>query len=118
MKYLKENRSKTNTEIADLLKRSSKTIWTTYKNAVKKHPAKIAEEMAGQDVFIPLSLFTDRTLGVQEAMVRYLREEKRLSYHLIAVMLNRDDRTIWTVYSRVKKKNTAERQTTKKQTTP
>jgi len=31
---------------------------------------------------------------------------KGLTYHEIAVITNRDDRTIWTVYNRAKKKRT------------
>ncbi len=53
---------------------------------------------------IPSNIFQDRSLSVLEIMVEYLKEQKSLSYHEIAVLLNRDDRTIWTVYSRVKKK--------------
>jgi hypothetical protein len=33
-----------------------------------------------------------------------LKEEKEMTYHKIAEALNRDDRTIWTVYNRAKKK--------------
>jgi len=53
---------------------------------------------------IPTLIFRDRKLSVLEAMVEYLKDEKQLSYHEIAVLLNRDDRTIWTCYSRAKKK--------------
>ncbi len=53
---------------------------------------------------IPSNIFQDRSLSVLEIMVEYLKEQKGLSYHEIAILLNRDDRTIWTVYSRVKKK--------------
>ncbi len=55
-------------------------------------------------VYLPVDLFADRTLSVLEVMVRWLKEEQNLSYHEIALLLNRNDRTIWTVYSRVTKK--------------
>ena len=55
-------------------------------------------------VNIPSYIFKDRKLSVLEAIVKYLKEERQLSYHEIAVLLKRDDRTIWTVYNRVKKK--------------
>ena len=58
-----------------------------------------------KNIPIPSSIFTDRSVSVLEAMVRYLKEKKNLTYHEIAVLLNRDDRTIWTVYQRAKKKN-------------
>ena len=53
---------------------------------------------------IPTLIFKDRKLSVLEAMVEYLKDEKQMNYQEIAVLLNRDDRTIWTCYSRAKKK--------------
>ncbi len=53
---------------------------------------------------IPLKILQDRSVAVLEAIVEYLKEEKSLKYSEIALLLNRDQRTIWTVYSRVKKK--------------
>jgi hypothetical protein len=53
---------------------------------------------------IPSFIFRDRSVAVLESLVEYLKDVKNLSYHEIAVLLNRNDRTIWTVYSRVKKK--------------
>lgn len=57
-----------------------------------------------RDINIPLRVLTDRALSVLEVMVEYLKEEEELSFHEIAKLTNRDDRTIWTVYSRAKKK--------------
>ena len=53
---------------------------------------------------IPTFLFKDRKVAVLEALVEYLKDHKGLTYHEIALLLNRDDRTIWTVYHRAKKK--------------
>lgn len=53
---------------------------------------------------VPVYLFRDRNVAVLEALVEYLKDVHGLSYHEIAVLLNRDDRTIWTAYSRVIKK--------------
>ena len=55
-------------------------------------------------VDIPTNIFRDRELSVLETMIAYLREEHGLKYSEIAKILNRDDRTIWTSYNRVKKK--------------
>ena len=57
-----------------------------------------------REVLIPSSVFLDRNISVLEALVKYLKEQKKLTYHEIAVLLNRDDRTIWTCYSRAMKK--------------
>jgi len=55
-------------------------------------------------ISIPSSIFKDRSLSVLEAITEYLKDKKSLTYHEIAVLLNRDDRTIWTCYQRAKKK--------------
>jgi hypothetical protein len=59
------------------------------------------------EVLIPSNIFIDRKVSVLEAVVEYLKEQKDLSYHEIGVLLNRDDRTIWTCYNRVQKKRTS-----------
>jgi DNA-directed RNA polymerase specialized sigma24 family protein len=62
-------------------------------------------EQRNEDILkIPLRVLRDRTLAVLEAIVEYLKEEKHLKYVEIAKLLNRDQRTIWTVYNRAKKK--------------
>jgi DNA-directed RNA polymerase specialized sigma24 family protein len=39
-----------------------------------------------------------------ESVVFYMKKSLDMTYHEIAVALNRDDRTIWTVYNRALKK--------------
>jgi hypothetical protein len=56
------------------------------------------------DIQIPISVISDRSLATLEAVVKYLKDEHKLTFHHIAELLNRDDRTIWTCYSRAKKK--------------
>jgi len=53
---------------------------------------------------IPVSILQDRNISVLENIAVYLKDTFGLTYHNIAVLLNRDDRTIWTVYQRAKKK--------------
>jgi len=55
-------------------------------------------------VVVPSFIFRDKTLGILEALVKYLKEELDLRYHKIAVLLNRDDRPIWMTYSKAVKK--------------
>lgn len=65
----------------------------------------MAEEQAPpESIPIPSSIFCDRSLSVLEVLVAYLKDQKHLTFHEIARLLNRDDRTIWTVYTRGKKK--------------
>ncbi|MFH1063698.1 MAG: hypothetical protein V1729_01310 [Candidatus Woesearchaeota archaeon] len=61
-------------------------------------------ENSPQDA-IPVSIFA-RSLSPSESLCKYLKENCNLSFHEIAVLLNRDDRSIWTSYSRASKKST------------
>jgi hypothetical protein len=54
---------------------------------------------------VPLKLFSNRSLGVLEVLVKYLRENQALSYSDIAMMLNRNDRTIWATYRKAAMKH-------------
>lgn len=69
---------------------------------------RVKKEVKGAEIpsslSIPTSIFRDRTLSVLEAVVEYLKEHHHLTYHQIARLLNRDDRTVWTVYKRAKQK--------------
>jgi predicted transcriptional regulator len=62
------------------------------------------EEISREYVDIPSFVFKDRTLSVLEVMVEYLRDNKKMRFHEIALIINRDDRTVWTVYRRAKLK--------------
>ena len=55
---------------------------------------------------VPVSIFHDRSLSVLEAISEYMKDSVDLTYHEIAKILNRDDRTIWTCYHRAKIKRT------------
>ncbi|HII72239.1 TPA: hypothetical protein HA265_05790 [Candidatus Woesearchaeota archaeon] len=57
-------------------------------------------------ILIPTTIFCDRSLSFSEALVEYLKDQKQLSYHEIAVLTNRDERNIWTLYNRAGKKRT------------
>jgi hypothetical protein len=66
------------------------------------------EERPKQAVAIPSDIFRDRTLAPLESISEYLKDRLGMSFHEIAVLLNRDDRTIWTCYNRAKKKHTTQ----------
>jgi hypothetical protein len=53
---------------------------------------------------ICLSCFSEKKLGILEVLVKYLKENLFLKYHEIAVLLHRDDRTIWATYQKAKQK--------------
>ncbi len=55
-------------------------------------------------VIIPVSVLSNRSLSLLESVIEYLKDSQGMNYHEIAVLLNRDDRTIWTCYNRACKK--------------
>ena len=57
-----------------------------------------------KEAVVPTYILKDRSVSVLEAIVEYLKDNEKLSLHEIALLINRDDRTIWTVYDRAKKK--------------
>jgi len=101
-KYLKEDLDLNYSKIALLLNRDSRTIWTTYSNALKKRKDPL--QVKDSKFLIPVSILKNRKLSVLEALVSYLKDNFNLRYSQIAVLLARDERNIWTVYHRSKKK--------------
>ena len=100
VKYLKEEQKIKFSKIAKLLNRSNKTIWSTYHQAIKKMPAPF--NIISTKIFIPVSTFSNRNFSVLESLVGFIKDFD-YSNHEVGVMLHLDDRTIWTVYDRVKK---------------
>jgi len=62
------------------------------------------ERLKKESPQIQLSLFAHRKLGVLEIVVKYLKENLSLKYNQIALLLNRDQRTIWATYKKAKEK--------------
>lgn len=81
--------------------RNKSPIVATYKNSVSKFNKRLDTK---SDFFVPISVFSNLKLSILESIVKYLKEESKLTYHNIAVLLKRDDRTIWTIYNRSLKK--------------
>ncbi len=101
VKYMKEELKLKFSKIGKLLNRSNKTIWATYHNAVKKMPSSFGT--VSREVIIPVSAISNRSFSTLESVVGFIKDLD-YSNHEVAVLLHRDDRTIWTIYDRVKKK--------------
>lgn len=103
VKYLRENLLLSFKQIGSLTNRNEIALAVSYRNAKRKLEEKfLIEEIS--PYYIPVSILQDRNLSVLENIVSYLKDTFGLAYHKIAVLLNRDDRTIWTVYQRAIKK--------------
>jgi hypothetical protein len=100
-KYLFENKNLSLKIISKLLNRSNRNIWNAYNNSKKKFSEKL---MVKESILIPVSICKNLDYTLLENIVSYLKDKCGLSYHKTALLLKRDDRTIWTVYNRAKKK--------------
>ena len=100
VKYLKENLDLSLSEISRLLNRDQRTIWITYDNAKKK----IKNLDVSSKITIPLTYFSERELSILENLVDYLIEQK-FSLPKISELLERNYKTIYTIYTRIKKKD-------------
>ena len=58
---------------------------------------------------IKTRIFHNRSLTIFESLVKYLKEEKSLNFHEISILLNRDERNIWTIYKNSSKKGLNEK---------
>ena len=101
VKYLRENEKLSNNETARLLGRAQTSVWITYRNAAKK----LAKQFTplAQDLLIPTEALSSG-LSALESISFYLNQKYAMSYSRIAKLLNRDQRTIWTVCNRARKK--------------
>lgn len=61
-------------------------------------------EREAESFFIPSEVIRDRMLSVLESIVEYLKEVRKLSFVEISRVINRDERNVWTIYNRAKKK--------------
>ncbi|MBU0894114.1 MAG: hypothetical protein KKF48_01455 [Nanoarchaeota archaeon] len=100
-KYLKEKLNLPYSEIAKLLNRDQRTIWASYNKSKQKQKATL--KIKKSNIFIPISIFKNRKLTILESLTIYLRKQD-LNYGEIAKILNRDQRNIWTIYSKAMKK--------------
>jgi len=100
-KYLHENENLSLIKISKLLNRSNRNIWNAYNKSKKKSPKKLVVK---ESPLLPVSVLRNLDFTLLENIVSYLKEKLDFTYHEIAVLLHRDDRTIWTVYQRAKKK--------------
>jgi DNA-binding NarL/FixJ family response regulator len=85
-----------------------------HSDAQEDKGSQIQAGMFKPDVLVPTTIFCDRSLSFLEALVEYLKEQLNLSYQEIAVMTNRDERNIWTLYHRAEQKRAASSPDTKK----
>ena len=102
VKYLKEKLGLRYKKIASLTGRNEISIGNCYRIAKRKLPEDLEVKLS--EYTFPVSVVKHKELSVLEAITFYLKNTYALSFHNIAVLLGRDDRTIWTVYNRAMRK--------------
>ena len=100
-KYMKENLGMSYHEIAELLDRDDRTIWTSYNKAVKKQKQPIIIKRT--NILLPINIFKKKKLTILEAII-INQKKKGLRYNEIAELLDRDQRNVYTIYSNAVKK--------------
>lgn len=106
VRYLVDEQGLKVRAVAEATNRSVHTVWATYRNARRKHPAPLSFSTDSSLTF-PLSTLADRSFSPLESIVCYLKDRRGMGYHEIAMLLHRHDSTIWTVYSRAGRKKKA-----------
>ncbi len=102
VKYLHENKDMRLKDIANLLHKSSSTIWITYRNSARKNSERLPQ--GDFTISITPESLTHGDLSILEGISWYLKEHYGLQFHKIAQILRRDDRTIWTAWNRASQK--------------
>jgi len=98
VKFLRENRRLSYDSIGKLLDRNPKTLAVTYAVAHKKMHESFSKEFDEDVERIPFKVFSKR-LSILECICVYLKSQNN-SYAKISRMINKNQRTVWTVCHR------------------
>ncbi len=102
VRYLKENKGMRFCEISKALGRDQRTIWATYSNATKKSGQRFFR--IEQSHLVSSDIFLDRRKSFLECLVSCMKNGMELSNKEISTLLNRNPKTISTVFHRSVKK--------------
>ena len=102
VKYLKEEKHLNFSAIGRLTKRDERSIWGTYQKSKSTLPNEL--KIGPSKISIPISIFEMGTLSALEGLVFFLKEHHHLQFIKIAEFIQKDRRTVWTVYNRATKK--------------
>lgn len=85
-------------DIARILNRDPRTIWTAYKKA------SMESYFDDDDILVPVHIFSYRGLSILESIVFWLKSDKGFDYNSMTRLLGKNYQTIRTVYMRALKK--------------
>ncbi len=101
VKHLRENEGMRLVRIAELIGRDQRCVGTTYRRAREKAPGPLAAPPS--TLSFPVALLRDKRLSPAEHLASHLLEAG-LPYSEVARRTKRDDRTIWTLAARARRK--------------
>jgi hypothetical protein len=101
VKYLHENERLGLRDISHILKRTQNNIAVSYRNSTLKQPKPYQRLIS--PISIPITIFSSRYTCF-ESICLYMKDTLCLSFHGIGKLLDRNERTVWTIYKRAKKK--------------
>ncbi len=104
IKFLRENKNLRYSEIAKLINRDPRSVWLTYKRAIKKRKEPL---IIDESLRIPISIFSNKEfLGLSplQVITFYLHDHQKLSFSRISSILKKNYTTIYTSYSRAVEK--------------
>jgi len=101
VKYMKENLNFTSKQVSEILNKNQGSVSNTYRNSKIKHPETFKTNISS--ISIPFSAFY-KELTTFESVVYHLKENHNLNYRKVASLLERNERTIWTIYQKAKNK--------------
>ena len=87
-------------EIAEITNRAESTVWMNYRNVNNLIDKKL---VGGNKILINLNIINDKRLSILESVVKYLKDQGYRNVE-IAKLLGKEQRKIWILYDRVKKK--------------
>ena len=96
--YMKEDVGMRFADIAKEINRSAVTVRLSYRNAKAKHKGRL--DVSDAEIRIPVALLKDRKKTALQHVVAYLKDRHKISFKEIALLMDRDYKTIWTAYSR------------------
>ena len=102
VKFLKEGYDLNLQSIATLLSKSRQSVWRAYNRASTTHPDSF--QLSDLHYTIPLEIFKQQ-IPLNETLVSFLIEHYKLTFSEVAALLQRDQRTVWTLYHRAIKRN-------------
>ena len=104
VKFLRQRRGLSYHKISDLINRNVRDVYKLFQSVLEKPVSKFKISLE-EPIFVPVEIFSDKKFHALEAIVVYLHEKVGLKFSQIADLIGRDQRTIWTSYSRARKKN-------------